>query len=60
MDRSIAKKYPDLGYLLIALGATGILVAAFADSIGISRSGFGPRQSLALIRWLPFCALAVF
>jgi hypothetical protein len=40
---------PMLAWVVIGIGALLVLIALFADSLGLGRSGFGWRQGLGLV-----------
>jgi glycopeptide antibiotics resistance protein len=45
----LMKRCWDWGFLLIAVGATAIVVSGFADSISVGRPGFGVEQLSGLV-----------
>jgi len=43
------RRYLDPGFFLIVIGASGMLVSAFADAMGLGRPGFGIGQLSGLV-----------
>lgn len=48
-DLKVRNKELIQGFLLIAVGLTGIVLSTFADSLGLGRPGFGLKQFLAVV-----------